>query len=74
MCSIDGISPFPKGDNYQKAKIHSRNLKIFFSRITGQISTELGTKHPRVKGTQVCSNEGPLPFPREDPDEIAKLD
>ena len=48
------------------AKIHWRNLKIFFSRTTGPISTKLGTKHPWVKGIQVCSNEGPLPFPRGD--------
>ena len=25
-----------------------------------------GTKHPWVKGIQVCSNEGPHPFPRGD--------
>ena len=30
------------------------------------ISTKLGTKHPWVKGNQVCSNKGLHPFPRED--------
>ena len=42
--------PFPRGDNYEIVKIHWRNLKIFFSRTTGPISTKLGTKHPCVKG------------------------
>ena len=26
------------------------------------ISTKLGTKHPRVKGIQICSKEGHIPF------------
>ena len=30
-------------------------------------------KHPWAKGIQVCSNEGPYPFPRGDYFEIAKL-
>ena len=30
------------------------------------ISTKLGTEHPLVKEFQVCSNEGPRPFPRRD--------
>ena len=29
--------------------------------------------HPWVKGIQICSNEGPLPFPRGDNYEIAKI-
>ena len=33
--------------------------RIFYSRTIGPISTKLGTKHPRVNGIQVCSNEGP---------------
>ena len=52
--------------NYEIVKIHWRNLKIFFSRTTEPISTKLFTKHPWVKGIQVCSNEGPHPFPRGD--------
>ena len=40
---------FPRGDYYEIAKIHGRNLKIFFSRTTGPILTKLGTKHPWVK-------------------------
>ena len=43
-------------------------------RTTGRpIQTKLGTKYPWVKGIQVCSNEGPHPFPREDNHEIAKI-
>ena len=37
---------------------------FIFYRITEPISTKLGTNHPWVKRTQVCSNEGPSPFPR----------
>ena len=42
------------------------------SRTTWPISTKLGTKHPWVKGTQVCSNEGPRAFPRGNNFGIAK--
>ena len=48
------------------------HIFIIFSRTTGPISTKLGTKHPQVKGIQVCSNEGPHLFPRGDNYEIAK--
>ena len=51
----------------------TRFLKIFFSRTTEPISTKLGTKHPWVKGIQVCSNERPHPFPSGDNYELAKL-
>ena len=37
-----------------------------------QISTKLATMPPWLKGIQVCSNEGPHPFPRGDNYEIAK--
>ena len=58
VSSIEGSRPFASGDNYEKAKIHSRNLKIFFFRTSGSISTKLGTKHPwGVKEIQVCSNQ-----------------
>ena len=49
------------------------NLKIFFSRSTEPISTKLSTMHLWVKGIQVCSNEGPRPFSREDNNEIAEI-
>ena len=49
-------------------------LTIFFlfTRITEQILTKLGTKHPWVKIIQVYSNERPRPFPRGDDKEKAK--
>ena len=62
----EGLRPFPRGDNYEIVKIHWQNLKIFFSRTAGPISTKLGTNHLWVKGIQVCSIEGPCPFPRGD--------
>ena len=44
-----------------------------FSRITWPISTKLSTKHYRVMGIQVCSNEGSYPFLRGDNNEITKI-
>ena len=41
-----------------------RCRKLFTFSSTGPISTKVGTKHPWVKGIQICSNEGPLPFPK----------
>ena len=74
-CSNKGPHPYPKGyDNTIPVVIkHWGNLKIFFSRITEPISTKLGTKHPWVKRNQVCSNEGPCPFPKGDNNEIVKM-
>ena len=37
VCSNEGPRPFPSGDIYKIAKIHWRNFKIFFWRITGPI-------------------------------------
>ena len=54
---------FSKGDNYEIAKIHWHNLKIFFSITNEPISTKFGTKHPWVQMIQSYSNEEPLPFP-----------
>ena len=73
VSSNEGSRPFPRGDNNKIANIHFRTLKIVFSRITGPISTKRSTKHSRVMGIQVCSNEGPSPFPRGDNKEKAKL-
>ena len=42
------------------------HIFILFFRITGPISTKLGTKHPLVMGIQTCSNEEPHLFPRGD--------
>ena len=44
-----------------------------FSRITGPISTKLGTNHSWVQGIQVCSNERTRPFPRGDNKEITNI-
>ena len=58
--------PFSKGEIItQIAKIHWSHFKIFFSRTTEPISTNLGTKQPWLKGIQVCSNEGPALFQRD---------
>ena len=72
VCSNEGPCPFPRGDNYEIAKIHWRNLKTFFSRTTELISTKLGTKHLWVKWIQVCSKERPRTFVWGDNYEIAK--
>ena len=59
-CSNEGPHPFLRGDNHEIVKNTLTKLNIFFSRTTEPISTKLGTKHPWVKGIQVCSNEGPI--------------
>ena len=53
-----------RGDNHKIAKI---------TKTTEPISTKFGTKHPWVKEIQVCSNEGPRPFPGGDKKEIVKI-
>ena len=73
MCSDERPHPFPKGYNNKIVKLHLPCLQIFFSRTTGPIFTKLGTKHPWLMGTQVCSNEGSRPFPRKENYEIAKI-
>ena len=49
------------------------NFSHFHLLFQNQISTKLGTKHPWVKGIQVCSNKGPHPFPRGDNYEITTI-
>ena len=56
ICSNEGPCHFPRGEN----------LKTFFSRTTGPISTKRGTKHPWVKGNQVYSNKEPFRFQKVD--------
>ena len=73
VCLNEGLRPFPRGDNNKKAKIHLNLKNLLFFRTTWSISTKLCTMHPWVKGIQVCSNEGPSPFPRGDNYEIAKI-
>ena len=45
---------FSMGNDNKIAKTHWQNLTIYSSRTTRPISTKLGTKHPWVKGIQVC--------------------
>ena len=64
VCSNAGPHLFSRRDNYELAKIHWQNFKIFSSRTTGQFKSNwhkasLG-KEDWVKGIQVCSNEEPL--------------
>ena len=47
----------------------SATLNSFFSRITGLISTKLGTEHPWV----IYANEGTCPFLRGDSNEIVSI-
>ena len=64
------IPPFSK----RNSETTLTNLKkIFFSRTNGPISTKLGTKHPWVKNTHVCSNESLCPFPKGNNNKIARL-
>ena len=62
VCSNEEPHPFPRGDNYEIAKMHWWNLKIFFSKTTEPISINVGTKYPWVNGFQVCSNENEEPI------------
>ena len=64
---------FPREDNYEIAKIHRLNFKMFFSRTARLISTKLGTKHSLMKRIQVCCNAGQRPFPTEEYFEIVKV-
>jgi hypothetical protein len=74
VCSQEGDSPSPRGDNSKKVKIHSKFLKIFFFRTNGPNSMKLGTNHPWVKGIQVCSNKGPGPLQMGNNHKNVKLD
>ena len=65
VCSNEGFSPFPRGDNNEIAKIHWQIYKIFFSRTTGPISTNLpqsiigcrGFKSIQMKGFTLFQGE-----------------
>ena len=59
-------------------RIIKTNSSVIFSnldlsRTAKPILTKLGTNHPCLKGIQVCSNEGPRPFPKGDNYEIVKI-
>jgi hypothetical protein len=55
------------------SEIHHLSLKKFFSKDIGPILTRLSTKHPWVKGIQVCSNKGDNPSPVGDNSERVKI-
>jgi hypothetical protein len=59
VCSKEGDSPSPRGDNSERVKMHRKFLRIFFSRISWPKSIKLGTNYPWMKGIYVCSNKGP---------------
>jgi hypothetical protein len=62
ICSKEGDSPSPRGDNIERVKIHWKFSKVFFFRTSRPISIKLGTNYPWVKGIQVCSDKGPGPL------------
>ena len=62
-----------QGEIITKKRNTLTKFKIFFSRTKKPILTKLGTKHPWVKGIQVCAKEGLHPFPRGDNHEIGKI-
>jgi hypothetical protein len=73
VCSNKGPGRLQRGDNHNSVKIGWSHLKILFSRTTGPILTRLGTKHPCLKGIQVCSKEWDSPSPRGDNSERVKM-
>ena len=64
-----------KGPSFSKGRYlrNSENTMTNFQKIIFQISTKLGTKHPWVKGIQVCSVERFRPFPRGNDHELMKI-
>jgi hypothetical protein len=68
VCSNEGDSPFPRGDNSKQVEF----LKIF-SRTSRPKSIKLGTIYPLVKEIQVCSNKGPGPLQRGDHHKNVKI-
>ena len=64
VCSNKGPCPFPRGNNYDIAKIHLQIFKNLFLNNHWTNFIKLGTNHPWVKGIQISSNEVPRPFPR----------
>jgi hypothetical protein len=59
MWSKEGNSPFPRGNNSQRVKIHWKFLRIFFSGTSCPESIKLGINYPWEKGIKVCWNKRP---------------
>jgi hypothetical protein len=72
VCSKEGDSPSPRGDNSERVKIHWNFLKIFFFRTCRPNSIKLSANYPCVKGIQVCS-KGPGPLQRGDNHKNVKM-
>ena len=70
VCSNEGLRPFPRGINYQKAKSHFQNNLLCQNHFL--ISTDLSTKHPWVMEIQFRLKDGPALF-QGDNYEIAKI-
>ena len=51
---------------------HNQHNFVMSTEICGILTLNI-TKHPWIKGIQVCSDEGPRPFPGRDNYEIAKI-
>jgi hypothetical protein len=57
ICSKEGDSPIPRGDNSVRVKIHGKFLRIF-SRTSRPKSIKLGTNYSLVKKIQISSAKG----------------
>jgi hypothetical protein len=53
ICSKEGDSPIPRGDNSVRVKIQGTFLRIFFSRTSRPKSIKLGTNYLLVKKIQI---------------------
>ena len=74
ICSNEGPHPYPRGDNYEVAKIHWRKLKKnLLLKNNWTNFNQTWHKDPCEKGIQVCLNKGPRPFSRGDNYEITKI-
>jgi hypothetical protein len=73
VCSKEGDSPSPRGDNSERVKIHWKFLKVFFSKTSGSKLIKLGTYYPWVKEIQVWTNKGPGPLQRVDNHKNVKI-
>jgi hypothetical protein len=68
----EGDSPFPRGDNSKRVKMHWKSFKIF-SRTSWPKWIKLGANYSWVKGIQVCSSKGPCPLQRGDNHKNVKM-
>ena len=73
VCSNGGSRPFPRGETYEIAKMYWQNFKNLLLKNHWANFNQTWHKAPLGEGIQVCSNEGPRPFPRGDNYEIAKI-